>query len=94
MEEPTERRSWHIGKEIPISVILGLAFQTAVLIWFSATQTAKLDNLTLLVSEFRASQYTQSDARRDQELQAARSSSNSRRIDGLERRVEILESRR
>lgn len=92
MEEKRDR--WHVGKEIPIAVIFGLVVQTAGLIWFAATQTAKLDNLTVLVSEFRASQYTQADARRDQELSVARSTANSRRIDGVERRVELLESKR
>lgn len=94
MTEPTDRRSWHIGKEIPIAVILGLMVQTGGLIWFAATQTAKLDNLTIMMTEFRASQYTQADARRDQEIQTVRSGNNARRIDGLERRIEILESKK
>lgn len=94
MDEPTDRRSWHIGKEIPIAVILGLMVQTGGLIWFAATQTAKLDNLTVIMTEFRAAQYTQADARRDQEIQLQRSLNNSKRIDEIVRRIEVLENSR
>ena len=94
MDEPIERRSWHIGKEIPIAVIIGLMVQTGGLIWFAATQTAKLDQLTVMMSEFRAAQYTQADARRDQEIQAVRSNNNARRIDELARRIDALEDKR
>lgn len=91
-----ERRSerWHVGKEIPIAVILGLLIQTVGLVWFAATQTAKLDNLTVIMTEFRASQYTQADARRDQEIQFGRSINNSRRIDEITRRLEVVENSR
>lgn len=92
MEDKRER--WHVGKEIPIAVILGLLIQTGGLIWFAATQTAKLDNLTVIMTEFRASQYTQADARRDQEIQFGRSMNNARRIDELVRRTEVLENSR
>lgn len=91
-EERTDR--WHVGKEIPIAVIFGLFIQTGGLIWFAATQTAKLDNLVIMMSDFRASQYTQADARRDQEIQLARSTNNSKRIDEITRRVEVLENSR
>mgnify|MGYP000135482951 CR=1 FL=1 len=84
MEDKRSTDRWHVGKEIPIAVILGLAVQTGGLIWFAATQTAKLDNLTVLMSEFRAAQYTQADARRDFELATSRHNENRRRIEALE----------
>lgn len=81
-KRPNER--WHVGKEIPIAVIMGLMVQTGGLIWFAATQTAKLDYLTVMMTEFRVSQYTQADARRDIELALARHRDNQRRIEVLE----------
>lgn len=85
---------WHVGKEIPLAVILGLVVQTGGLIWFAATQTAQLDNLSKMMTGFQSSQYTQADARRDMEIHLSRSSNNSRRIDEVVRRVEVLENRR
>lgn len=85
---------WHVGKEIPIVVLLALLIHTGGFIWFAAMQTAKLDNLATLMANFQSSQYTISDARRDQELHIGRSTNNSRRIDELMRRVERVEGGR
>ena len=91
-EGQTER--WHVGREIPLAVIFGLVVQTVGLVWFAATQTAKLDNVIGIMTEYRVAQYTQSDARRDQDLQAGRSANNARRIDETVRRIEALENGR
>jgi len=95
-EHENERRAekWHVGKEVPIAVVVFLIGQTFGYIWFAATQTAQLGTLTALMKEFKEAQYTLSDARRDQEHQAARSMNNSRRIDEMVRRVEVLENSR
>jgi hypothetical protein len=81
-----ERRDdrWHVGREIPIALIFALIVQTAGWIWWAATQSAKLDTLTAMVSEFKAAQYTQNDARRDQEINLGRDRDMARRIDMLE----------
>lgn len=84
---------WHIGKEVPIILVFGLLLNAAGWIWFAATQTAQLNALTILMAEFRTSQYTQADASRDKENSENRSAYNSRRIDEIVRRVEILENK-
>lgn len=75
---------WHVGKEIPIAIIAALLAQTGGWIWWAATQSAKLDTLTNMVSEFKANQYTQGDANRDKELVSAR-------FKDLDRRVTVIE---
>jgi hypothetical protein len=75
---------WHVGKEIPIAIIFALGLQTVGGIWFAATYVAKIDTLTSLVAEFRASQYTKDDARRDKEATDARTTDLARRVDRIE----------
>ena len=78
------RERWHVGKEIPLALIFALFVQTSGWIWWAATQSAKLDTLTSMMSEFRASQYTQNDARRDMEIVLARHKDMLRRIELIE----------
>lgn len=75
---------WHVGREIPLALIVALLLQTGGWVWWAATQSAKLDTLTTMVSDFKASQYTQSDAARDMEINVARDRDMARRIDILE----------
>lgn len=86
MPENDDRRGerWHVGKEIPIAIIFAITVQTMGGIWFAATYVAKIDTLTSLMSEFKASQYTQEDARRDKEATSARTSDLVRRVERLE----------
>lgn len=76
---------WHIGKEIPLALVFLFLGQTAMGVWWAATQTAKTDTLIQMFAEFKKEQYTMSDARRDSELYAARHNENRRRIEALER---------
>lgn len=85
--DPQPRERWHVGKEIPLALIFALFVQTGGWIWWAATQSAKLDTLTSMMADFRASQYTQNDARRDQEMIMARDKE-------IVRRIEILENAR
>lgn len=75
---------WHVGKEIPLALIFALFLQTAGWVWWAATQSAKLDTLTNMVSDFKASQYTQADARRDMEINLSRDRDMARRLEVLE----------
>lgn len=81
---PGIKERWHVGKEIPLAMIFAMLSQTAVGVWWAATQSAKLDNLTQMVGDFRAMQYTINDARRDQDIGMERDKALSRRIDMLE----------
>ena len=79
-----ESERWHVGKEIPIALIIALFVQTSGAIWWAATQSQKLDNLTELIKEFKSLQYTQDDARKDQAMCLQRYLDNARRIEALE----------
>lgn len=76
---------WHVGKEIPLAIIFAITLQTFGGVWFAATYVAKIDTLTGLMSEFKAAQYTQEDARRDKEAYSLRMNDLVRRIERVER---------
>ena len=61
-------RRWHVGKEIPLALIVALFLQTAGGIWWAAGLTAKVDRALEALAEFRQERYTKDDARRDREL--------------------------
>ena len=89
-DEPDSRRSrdrWHVGREIPIAVLVMLAVQTGGGIWWAAGLSQKLDSVIAQVAEIKSERYTKDDARRDMELMRTRDAD-------LERRVAYLESRR
>jgi len=80
-----QKESWHVGKEIPIAMLIAILAQTGAAIWwaasFSATVTTKLDDLSNQVASLTADKYTQHDAIRDQAL-------INERIENLKRQVE------
>lgn len=102
-QEPSPRRraedKWHVGKEIPIVLIMAVLAQTAGGIWWMAQMSAKIDALATAASEFRNERYTREDARRDsllmdQRFQSQQSSDREleRRINQIELRVDRLET--
>ena len=94
MSQPQRDERWHVGKEIPLVLIFALFLQTGGWVWWAATQSAKLDTLTAMMTDFRNSQYTQSDARRDQEMVFARHKENARRIESIESTLQRMQSSR
>lgn len=79
-----ESDHWHIDRTIPLSIILVLAAQTFGGVWFAASYVAKIDTLSTLVAELRASLYSKEDSLRDKELQLVRLDELMRRVDQLE----------
>ena len=96
----SERRAadrWHVGKEVPIALLIAVLVQTGGGIWWLAQLSAKIDNAVATLSEFRIERYTREDARRDRELiitlleqQKQRDADNERRITSLEASVDVL----
>lgn len=78
---------WHIGREIPIALLIFIVSQTGVMIWWAATQTEKTNTLIGMMNEFKKDQYSKDDARRDNELDMIRHQDNRRRIEVLEARA-------
>lgn len=86
MVERRQGERWHVGKEIPLALILTLAVQTGSGIWWAATQSAKLDAVAGRLDEFRSAQYTQNDNRRDMAIIHEQHQEFKRRLDTLERK--------
>lgn len=63
------KESWHVGKEIPLAMLFAIFLQSAGFIWwiasFSATVTAKLDEVSNQVAALTLDRYSQHDAARD-----------------------------
>jgi Tfp pilus assembly protein PilO len=81
---PHRGEQWHIGKEIPIALVFGIAMQTCIAIWWAAGVSSDLKSLRAEVSEMRNERYTQSDAVKDMEVAKQRLSDIERRVDRLE----------
>lgn len=76
---------WHVGREIPIAVLIMLAVQTGGGIWWAASLSQKLDSVIAQVQEIKMERYTKEDARRDQEFVRMRAGDLERRIGEIER---------
>lgn len=68
------RDRWHVGKEIPLALIIGMVLQAFGLVWWTSYWTTTLDNRVAALE------------RREVEMRARieeRADINARRIDGL-----------
>lgn len=92
---------WHVGREIPIALIIALLIQTGGGVWWASNMSSKLDTALSTLAEFRAERYTKEDARRDRELilqiiegQRQRDAEHERRIEVIERAAKVNASAR
>lgn len=67
-QKDRRREYWHVGKEIPIALIVVVLLQTGGGVWWAAGMSAKLDSALLTLADFRAERYTKDDGRRDREV--------------------------
>lgn len=86
VNKPQRGEQWHIGKEIPIALVIGMLAQFGAWIWQAATVSTKLDDLSLQVASLAADKYTKNDAAKDGALSIQRMNDLERRINNLERR--------
>jgi hypothetical protein len=86
-----QNNKWHVGKEIPIAMLIAILAQTFAAVWwaaaFSATVTTKLDDLSNQVAALTADKYTQHDAIRDNALM-------SEKIENVKQQVEEIKWQR
>ncbi len=80
------RDRWHVGREIPIAVLVMLAIQTGGGIWWAAGLSQKLDSVIAQVAEIKSERYTREDGRRDQDFMRSRVAELDRRLSNLETR--------
>lgn len=83
-DDRRHRDSWHVGREIPIAVVMAILVQTAGSVWWASALSTKLDVLQAQMIELKAERYTSNDARRDFESMRIRVDNSERRIADLE----------
>lgn len=90
MVNKNEKEKWHVGKEIPIALLIGIVGQTMLAIWwfasFSATVTTQLENLSYQIAALNADKYTKTDAQKDGALYL-------QKISDVQYRVNLIEER-
>ncbi len=94
-EQEPQRRvvdRWHVGKEIPIALVMVLVGQTIGFIWSISGLYSKVDVLVVNFAEFKQERYTKEDARRDQQLVTLIVEAQRQRDNEQERRISILET--
>lgn len=96
-----DTQSWHIGKEIPLTLICGILIQTVFFAVWLANLSSSVGVLTAALVEFKADRYTGQDARRDRELMEQKilfiqqsSTDHLRRTADIEATMKQLERRR
>ena len=88
-EDRRKPEKWHVGKEIPLALVLTLAIQTGGGVWWAASMSAKMDYAIAKMDEFARERYTREDARRDRELLQARDSEHDRRLADIESALRV-----
>jgi len=85
-----DRRLWHIGKEIPLAIILAIGLQTFGAVWWFANLSAKVDNIDAKVVGLTQSTVTAAEARGATEINQMRNIEQDRRISELEKELRNL----
>ncbi len=94
MQPPKDiSNKWHVGKEIPLAMIFALMFQTAGVIWWAASLSAKIDNLTGQVAELKSDKRLQENSFKDIAVMEQRVTSSERRLTANEQRLLLIEAR-
>lgn len=84
---------WHVGREIPLTMLATLIVQTGAAFWWASKLEAKIDSAIVTIAEFKAERYTRDDARRDKELSLTVIESLRGRLTEIERRILAHEER-
>lgn len=86
MSTNNSTEKWHVGKEIPLALIFAIVVQTGGWIWWAATLSAKVEDLSLQIAAISADKYTATDAKKDSALYLTKFAEHDRRLDNLERK--------
>lgn len=78
---------WHVGKEIPLAMIFALLMQTAGVIWWAASLSAKIDSLAEQVAWLKSDKRLQETSYKDIAVLEQRVLSNERRLLLIEARL-------
>jgi hypothetical protein len=87
IDERRRHEPWHVGRDIPLALILTIIAQTAGAVWWASGLSSKLDRAIEQIQEFKLDRYTKDDGRRDQALLAQMMESFRQTDRELERRL-------
>lgn len=94
--DPVARERWHVGKEVPLTLLVSMAVQTVILTFYLSGQLSDIkSNVAFMkerVDELRVERYTRTDASRDAEVNRARDQLLTERVEDHERRIRDLEA--
>lgn len=79
-----ETERWHVGKEIPLAIMLAILLQTGGVIWWASALNEKLDSLRETVNELKAERVSQTAALKDIALLQQSIVELSRRVTDIE----------
>lgn len=69
--ERKQAQRWHVGRELPLAVLIGLLIQTGTFIWFLSGLSTKVDYAVQQLQEFKDSRYTKADSMKDRDFYMA-----------------------
>lgn len=90
-DDRRKKEGWHVGKEIPIALIVMLLLQSGGGIWWAATISAEMRALKEKVNEFTVNQFTSAEARAMISANTQHNTEQDRRMSSLEQRMRELE---
>jgi hypothetical protein len=83
---------WRLTKDVPISLVVFLAFQTILFTWFLAGQSAKLAAVADDNAASKATTYTKEDAMHEREFMNQRFLLIDTKTEETTRRIALLEA--
>jgi hypothetical protein len=85
------KEHWHVGKEIPLAMLLTMVAQTLGVVWWAATLSSKVEALEKQIISIAASQFTSVEARGMVAINALHNTEMDRRLTILELRLREIE---
>ncbi len=89
---PARVERWHVGKEIPLTLVFLIIVQTVGFIFWLASLSNKVDRAIEALQEFKGERYAKEDARRDFRLVEQLNDAQNIRLEDHERRIRDLEA--
>lgn len=91
-DTPAPNERWHVGKEVPLTLLAGMVLQVAVAAMFVSDLKNEIKVTAQRVEEIWRDRYTRLDAAKDSEVSRARDDAMAARIEDHERRLRAIEA--
>ena len=91
-EPEAQRERWHVGKEIPLTLLFGMLVQLVIAAAFVSDLKNEIKVTAARVEEIWRDRYTRLDAQKDADIYRGRDDSQNARIDDHERRLREIEA--